>query len=68
MRPLEARPDSPRGLELGKLDDVGAFVSYGFVPTTGRVSGASLAVDGKGALWLAFTDSVGSWLERRSCP
>jgi hypothetical protein len=68
VRPLEARPDAPRGLELGKLDEAGAFVSYGLVGSRGRVAGASLAVDRAGMLWLAYTDRAGTWLERRACP
>jgi hypothetical protein len=68
VRPLEARPDSPRGLELGKLDDAGAFVPYGFVESKGRVRSAAVAVDHPGMLWVAFTDAAGTWVERRACP
>jgi hypothetical protein len=68
VRPLEARPDAPRGLELGKLDESGAFVSYGLVGSRGRVRSVSTVVDRAGALWLAFTDGAGTWLERRACP
>ncbi len=68
VRPLEARADSPRGLELGAVDDAGKFVSYGLVGSKGRVKSAALAVDRTGALWLAFTDGSGTWLERRACP
>jgi hypothetical protein len=68
VRPLEARADAPRGLELGKLDDAGAFVSYGLVGSLGRVKNAAIVVDGSGLVWLAFTDGAGTWLERRACP
>ncbi|MGO8999378.1 MAG: hypothetical protein ACLQVI_39130, partial [Polyangiaceae bacterium] len=68
VRPLEARADSPRGLELGKLDEAGTFVPYGLVSSKGRVRSPALAVDRAGMLWLAFTDGAGTWLERRACP
>jgi hypothetical protein len=68
VRPLEAQPDAPRGLELGRLDDAGAFVSYGLVASKGRVKSAAIAVDRAGMVWLAFTDGTGTWLERRACP
>ena len=68
VRPLETRADAPRGLELGKLDDAGSFVSYGLVGSRGRVTSTSIAVDRAGMLWLAFTDGTGTWLERRACP
>jgi hypothetical protein len=68
VRPLEARADAPRGLELGKLDDSGSFVSYGLVGSKGRVTSTSIAMDHAGMLWLAFTDGTGTWLERRACP
>jgi hypothetical protein len=68
VRPLDATADGPRGLELGRLDDAGAFVSYGLVGSKGRVKSAAVAVDKAGMLWLAFTDGTGTWLERRACP
>jgi hypothetical protein len=68
VRPLEKAADGPRGLELGRLDDAGAFISYGLVGSKGRVRSAALTVDKAGMLWLAFTDGAGTWLERRTCP
>jgi hypothetical protein len=68
VRPLEARPDSPRVLELGKLDGAGAFTSQGFVQTEGTITSLAVAADSTGALWLAYTDGGGSWVERRACP
>jgi hypothetical protein len=68
VRPLEARADGPRGLELGRLDDTGRFVSYGLVGSKGRVKSATVTVDKAGTLWVAFTDGAGTWLERRACP
>jgi len=68
VRPLDGRFDAPWGLELGSLDDGGAFRSHGLVASRGRVRSAALAADRAGLLWLAYTDSAGTWLERRACP
>jgi hypothetical protein len=68
VRPVEARPDSPRGVEIGKLDDKGAFTPHGLLSTTGRVSSVAVVVDARGTLWIYYTDAAGSWLERRVCP
>ncbi len=68
VRPVDARPDSARGVEIGKLDDKGGFASHGFLSTTGRVSNVAVAVDAIGTLWIYYTDAAGSWLERRVCP
>jgi hypothetical protein len=68
LRPIDVRPDAPRGVELGKLEDSGAFVPYGMIATTGRVSALEVATDTARALWIYYTDATGSWLERRVCP
>jgi hypothetical protein len=68
LRPVTARADSARGVELGKLDDAGAFTPYGMISTTGRVSSLEIAVDAARSLWIYYTDAAGSWLERRMCP
>jgi hypothetical protein len=68
VRPIEARADSPRGIELGKLDDDGGFTSYGMMATMGRPLSVELAFDAARTLWIYYTDAAGSWLERRACP
>lgn len=68
VRPVEARPDSPRGVEIGRLDDKGSFTPHGFLSTTGKVTNLAVAVDAIGTLWIYYTDAAGSWLERRVCP
>lgn len=68
VRPVDARPDSPRAVELGRLDEEGTFASYGLVSTTGRVANVAVAADAMGTLWIYYTDATGSWLERRICP
>jgi hypothetical protein len=67
VRPLEARPDAPWGIELGTFDSTGTFASYGLVPSRGRVLRVAIAADGGGGFWLAFRDAAGTWLEQRSC-
>jgi hypothetical protein len=68
VRPLTAEVTSARALELGRLDDAGTFTSLGFVPTNGSVKDVALEADSLGAIWVHYTDGVGSWLERRVCP
>lgn len=67
VRPLDATPGAPRVLELGQIDPAGVFVPDDVVPTTGRPSDVALAADAHGALWLAWVDGAGSWLERLAC-
>jgi hypothetical protein len=68
VRPLAADASSPKVLELGKLDDRGGFEAQGIIATHGAPSDVAVEVDAHGALWIAYTDSDGTWLERRQCP
>jgi hypothetical protein len=65
--PQAAEPGAPRVLELGQIDAEGAFASRGTLPTSGNASDVALAVDAAGALWIAWVDAAGAWLERLSC-
>jgi hypothetical protein len=67
VRPQVAEPSSPRMLELGRVAQDGAFVPGHVVATTGNATDVALATDRFGALWLAWVDGAGSWLERLSC-
>jgi hypothetical protein len=70
VRPREKKPGSPRVLELGRVDAVGAFSSLGEIATLGgglKVSDLSLVEDPLGAVWIAYGDSSATWLERRVC-
>ncbi len=67
VRPVDARPDAARGVELGRIDDAGQFVPYGMISTLGRPTWLSVANDAAGALWVGYTDGAGTWLERRTC-
>jgi hypothetical protein len=66
--PRDATPGSARLLELGSIGNAGAFTPHEIVPTTGKPSDVALAGDVHGALWLAWVDGGGSWLERLVCP
>lgn len=66
--PRDATPGSARQLELGAIGPGGSFTPHEIVPTTGKPSDVSLAGDAQGALWLAWVDGGGSWLERLVCP
>jgi hypothetical protein len=67
VRPQASPPSSPRVLELGRIAPDGAFVERDVVPTTGNATDVALALDHFGALWVAWLDAGGSWLERLSC-
>lgn len=66
--PRDASPGSARVLELGSIDAEGGFSPYAILPTTGKPADVSLVGDPGGALWLAWVDAGGSWLERLACP
>ncbi len=67
VRPQAAEPGSPHVLEIGELGANGAVILSGPLPTTGNPSDVALSVDASGALWLAWVDSAGSWIERLAC-
>jgi hypothetical protein len=68
VRPAAAEPTSEHVLEIGRIGDDGAYVSDGLVATHGSAKDLAVDVDDLGTLWLAYTDSGGTWLERRECP
>lgn len=68
VRPLAPEPSSPKVLEIGRLEPTGAFVAQGIVPTSGTPTDLAVEIDAQGALWIAYSDGDGAWLERRQCP
>jgi hypothetical protein len=66
--PESAVPGARRVLELGRIDAQGTFAPRDRVPTTGSPTDVVLAIDARGALWIAWLDSAGAWIERLSCP
>jgi hypothetical protein len=67
IRPHGSEPGSPRDLEVGELADAASLTSRAIVDTSGTPSDVAIAVDAAGALWVAWLDSTGSWLERLAC-
>lgn len=67
VRPQDAQPGSQRELELGELVDAASLRPWTVVQTAGTPLDVAIAVDGAGALWVAWLDSSGSWLERLVC-
>jgi len=68
VRPAAAEATSEHVLEIGRVADDGAYTSDGFVATHGSAKDLAVDVDELGTLWIAYTDSAGTWLERRQCP
>jgi hypothetical protein len=68
VRPSAPKFGSPRVLELGTIDDKGAFSAYGIFPTTGDVTNVAIASDGVTGAAIAYTDASGGQAIRVSCP
>jgi hypothetical protein len=68
MRPRERAAGAPRVLELGRLDDAGAFTSLGVIMEGQRVTDVAVVADAPGSVWILYGDSAVTWLERRVCP
>jgi hypothetical protein len=64
-RPASAEPHATQLLELGTLAANGRFEPQCQVAEGSTFADLAIAVDRRGALWLAYTDASGSWLERR---
>ncbi len=65
--PVTKDVDAVQALELGMVER-GAFKSLGSISSNGSVSYVTMTLDSEGAIWLYYTDTAGSWLERRACP
>jgi hypothetical protein len=67
IRPQDAAVHAARVLELGDVSPEGVFAPRAVLPTGEAPADLSVALDGHGALWLAWVDADGSWLERLVC-
>jgi hypothetical protein len=65
--PQDAAPSSARVLQVGDIDASGSFVLRDVVPTGAKPSDLAVAIDPYGAMWLAWVDSAGSFVERLTC-
>jgi hypothetical protein len=66
--PQSAEPGARRVLELGRVDAQGTFAPRDRVPTSGNATDVALAIDARGAVWVAWLDAAGAWIERLACP
>jgi hypothetical protein len=64
-RPKDAQPNARAVLELGELDAAGAWKSLCTVAEGASFVDPAIVVDQAGALWIAYTDAEGTWIERR---
>jgi hypothetical protein len=67
IRPEDASVRASRVLEIGDVSLEGAFTPRAVIPTADTPADLGLELDGHGALWLAWVDADGSWLERLVC-
>jgi hypothetical protein len=64
-RPADAQPKAKTVLELGEVDLAGAFKTLCTIAESKSIVDPAILADPSGALWLAYTDAGGTWLERR---
>ena len=67
VRTAAKEPTAPRALELGRLDDQGAFTTDGLVEIGKPFLDLGLLVDPKGSVWILYGDASVAFLERRTC-
>jgi hypothetical protein len=67
LRTLPAADDAgtKRVLELGELDATGAWKPLCPVAQGASFTDLAIAADATGALWIAYTDADGTWVEKR---
>ena len=65
VRGATADPSGKKVLELGELDAAGVFKALCPVAEGAGFGDLAMAADRAGALWIAYTDSDGTWIERR---
>jgi hypothetical protein len=64
-RPLDADQKGRKVLELGELDAAGVFKALCPVAEGAIFADLAMLADPAGALWIAYTDADGTWLEKR---
>jgi hypothetical protein len=67
VRPREKMPGSKKVLELGRIDDKGAFTSLGLIADK-PITDVALATDSHKGVWIMYGDASATFLERRVCP
>jgi hypothetical protein len=66
-RPQSPEPGGARVLEMGTVGPGGTFAPQDILATASKLTDVALAADRQGALWVAWLDATGSWLERVVC-
>jgi hypothetical protein len=67
VRPQTADPGATRVLEVGSVGAAGAFSPRDVLVTAAKLTDVTLVADREGALWVAWVDGAGSWVERVVC-
>jgi hypothetical protein len=65
VRPETKDPGADQVLELGHVAGDGSFAEKCTVAKAALFSDVGVAVDDKGALWVAYTNKQGTWVEQR---
>lgn len=65
VRPASAEANAKKVLELGELDAAGAYRPSCPVAEGAMFGDLAIAIDRQGALWMAYTDADGTWVEKR---
>ncbi len=68
VRPKEKMPGARRVLELGRLDETGAFRSMGVISEGKAITDVAVIADAQRGVWIQYGDANATWLERRVCP
>lgn len=63
--PASSEATAKKVLELGEIDDSGAWKPLCAVAERGSFNDVSLLADRFGTLWIVYTDGDGTWIERR---
>jgi hypothetical protein len=63
--PAAAEPRGKQVLELGELDAAGAWKALCPVAEGAAFGDLAILADRAGALWIAYTDAEGTWIEKR---
>ncbi|MFO0756593.1 MAG: hypothetical protein U0359_08890 [Byssovorax sp.] len=64
-RPATNDPKSKKLLELGEIEESGAFRGLCTVAEGSSFTDLGVTADRFGTLWLTYTDASGTWIERR---
>ena len=65
VRPTSAEPKAKKMLELGEIEDSGAWKPLCSLAERMSFSDVTLLADRFGTLWITYTDGDGTWIERR---